>query len=233
MMNTQERQLIDDYLEIHLGPKGPGLVEIVEKALVNQKSLYHVSIDPKLKHFYPRVSKKLYPNETAQIPRTSTSPSLLQCIMGYGGFYQDTRYRDEEFNGIYHVYLPDWEVAFKPAKSLVGDVKYTDEHWLLYYKKEHYKRSCTRCAEFFVRSVNSVLKGERSEDEYEVFLNVLKDGFEVIPGKGLNRGYYRLTLQQFIVPEYDYRLDENLFIEIIDSKQYQWGYAIRTNKIGK
>ena len=29
MMNTQERQLIDDYLEIHLGPKGPGLVEIV------------------------------------------------------------------------------------------------------------------------------------------------------------------------------------------------------------
>lgn len=232
-MNAQERQVIDDYLQIHLGPKGPILVTTVEKAASNLKTLYHVSTDPKLKRFYPRVSSKLYPNETAQIPRTSTSPSLLQCILGYGGFYQDTRYRDKTFNGIYYVYAPEWDVAFKPSQKLVGDVAYTDEHWLLYYKKEHYNRPCTRCGEFFVRSLNSVLKGDHSDDEYELFLRVLTDGFELIPGKGLNRGYYRVTLQQFKLPDYDYRLDENLFVDLIDSKQYQWGYAIRTNTVGK
>ena len=232
-MTNEERQVIDDYLQIHLGPKGPRLVEIAERALNNQRNLYHVSVDANLKFFYPRVSKKLYPNETTQIPRTSTSPSLIQCILGYGGFYQDTRYRDDNFNGIYHVYCPEWEVAFRPSKSLVGDVKYTDEHWLLYYQKEHYKRPCTHHAEFFVKRISSLLKGEDHIDEYEVFLKVDKDNFEVLPGKGLKRGFYRLTLQNFKTPDYDYRLDENLFIELIDSKQYQWSYAIRTNKIGK
>lgn len=232
-MIATERQLIDDYLQIHLGPKGPNLVDIVEKAASNLKTLYHVSTDPKLKHFYPRVSAKLYPNETAQIPRTSTSPSLLQCLLGYGGFYQDTRFRDENFNGIYYVYVPEWDIAFKPSETLVGDVKYTDEHWLLYYKKEHYNRPCACCAEFFVRSMNSVLKGSESDDEFELFLRVIKDGFELIPGRGLNRGYYRITLQQFKLPDYDYRLNENVFVDLIDSKQYQWGYAIRTNTVGK
>ena len=232
-MYEQDKEKIEDYLLTHLGPQALSKVEIVDKAVSNLKSLYHISTDSKLRFFYPRVSQKLYPNETTQIPRTSTSPSLLQCLLGYGGFYQDTTWRSEKFNGIYFIYEPEWDIAFKPAKSLVGDVEYSDEHWLLYYKKELYKRPCVRSGEFFVRSIDSVLKGDKSEDEYVVFLKVDKDGLEIIPGKALQRGFYRLTLQQFKTPNYDYRLDENVFIELIDHKQYQWGYAIRTNKVGK
>lgn len=232
-MYEQDKEKIEDYLLTHLGPQALSKVKIIDKTVSNMKSLYHISIDSKLRFFYPRVSQKLYPNETTQIPRTSTSPSLMQCILGYGGFYQDTKWRDESFDGIYYVYEPEWDIAFKPSNSLVGDVEFSDEHWLLYYKKELYKRPCVRSGEFFVRSIDCVLKGSSSEDEYILFLKVDRDGLEFLPGKQLRRGYYRITLQQFRTPNYEYRLDENVFIEEIDSKQYCWGYAIRTNKVGK
>ena len=232
-MYQDDKEKIEEYLLTHLGPQALELVEIVDKAVSSTKALYHVSTDKTLKFFYPRVSQKLYPNETTQIPRTSTSPSLLQCLLGYGGFYQDTSLKAKTFNGIYLIYEPEWDIAFKPSKSLVGDVEHSDEHWLLYYKKELYKRPCVRSGEFFVRSIESVLKGNKSEDEYILFLKVDRDGLEFLPGSTLRKGYYRITLQNFKTPRYEYRLDENVFIELIDSKQYQWGYAIRTNEVGK
>lgn len=232
-MYLEDKEKIEDYLFTHLGPEALSKVKIVDKTMSNVKLLYHISADDKLQHFYPRVSQKLYPNETTQIPRTSTSPSVIQCILGYGGFYQDLSWHAENFNGIYYIYEPKWDIAFKPSKSLVGDVEFSDEHWLLYYKKEHYQRTSERSGEFFVRSFDCVLKGSGSDDEYILFLKVDKDGLEFLPGKQLRRGYYRITLQQFRTPNYDYRLDENVFIEEIDSKQYRWGYAIRTNKVGK
>lgn len=232
-MYLEDKEKIEDYLFTHLGPEALSKVKIVDKTMSNVKLLYHISADDKLQHFYPRVSQKLYPNETTQIPRTSTSPSVIQCILGYGGFYQDLSWHAENFNGIYYIYEPKWDIAFKPSKSLVGDVEFSDEHWLLYYKKEHYQRTSERSGEFFVRSFDCMLKGSGSDDEYILFLKVDKDGLEFLPGKQLRRGYYRITLQQFRTPNYDYRLDENVFIEEIDSKQYRWGYAIRTNKVGK
>ena len=232
-MYLEDKEKIEDYLFTHLGPEALSKVKIVDKTMSNVKLLYHISADDKLQYFYPRVSQKLYPNETTQIPRTSTSPSVIQCILGYGGFYQDLSWHAENFNGIYHIYEPEWDIAFKPSKSLVGDVEFSDEHWLLYYKKEHYQRTSKRSGEFFVKSFDCVLKGSGSDDEYILFLKVDKDGLEFLPGKQLRRGYYRITLQQFRTPNYDYRLDENVFIEEIDSKQYRWGYAIRTNKVGK
>lgn len=232
-MYEQDKEKIEDYLFTHLGPEALSKVKIVDKTMSSVKLLYHISADDKLQHFYPRVSQKLYPNETTQIPRTSTSPSVIQCILGYGGFYQDLSWHAENFSGIYYIYEPKWDIAFKPSKSLVGDVEFSDEHWLLYYKKEHYQRTSERSGEFFVRSFDCVLKGSGSDDEYILFLKVDKDGLEFLPGKQLRRGYYRITLQQFRTPNYDYRLDENVFIEEIDSKQYRWGYAIRTNKVGK
>lgn len=232
-MYLEDKEKIEDYLFTHLGPEALGKVKIVDKTMSNVKLLYHISTDDKLQHFYPRVSQKLYPNETTQIPRTSTSPSVIQCILGYGGFYQDLSWHAENFSGIYYIYEPKWDIAFKPSKSLVGDVEFSDEHWLLYYKKEHYQRTSERSGEFFVKSFDCVLKGSGSDDEYILFLKVDKDGLEFLPGKQLRRGYYRITLQQFKTPNYEYRLDENVFIEEIDSKQYRWGYAIRTNKVGK
>ena len=232
-MYLEDKEKIEDYLFTHLGPEALSKVKIVDKTMSNVKLLYHISADDKLQHFYPRVSQKLYPNETTQIPRTSTSPSVIQCILGYGGFYQDLSWHAENFNGIYYIYEPKWDIAFKPSKSLVGDVEFSDEHWLLYYKKEHYQRTSARSGEFFVKSFDCVLKGSGSDDEYILFLKVDKDGLEFLPGKQLRRGYYRITLQQFKTPNYEYRLDENVFIEEIDSKQYRWGYAIRTNKVGK
>lgn len=232
-MYLEDKEKIEDYLFTHLGPEALNKVKIVDKTMSSVKLLYHISADDKLQHFYPRVSQKLYPNETTQIPRTSTSPSVIQCILGYGGFYQDLSWHAENFSGIYYIYEPKWDIAFKPSKSLVGDVEFSDEHWLLYYKKEHYQRTSERSGEFFVRSFDCVLKGSGSDDEYILFLKVDKDGLEFLPGKQLRRGYYRITLQQFRTPNYVYRLDENVFIEEIDSKQYRWGYAIRTNKVGK
>lgn len=232
-MYLEDKEKIEDYLFTHLGPEALSKVKIVDKTMSNVKLLYHISADDKLQHFYPRVSQKLYPNETTQIPRTSTSPSVIQCILGYGGFYQDLSWHAENFSGIYYIYEPKWDIAFKPSNSLVGDVEFSDEHWLLYYKKEHYQRTSERSGEFFVKSFDCVLKGSGSDDEYILFLKVDKDGLEFLPGKQLRRGYYRITLQQFKTPNYDYRLDENVFIEEIDSKQYRWGYAIRTNKVGK
>ena len=232
-MYLEDKEKIEDYLFTHLGPEALSKVKIVDKTMSNVKLLYHISADDKLQHFYPRVSQKLYPNETTQIPRTSTSPSVIQCILGYGGFYQDLSWHAENFSGIYYIYEPKWDIAFKPSKSLVGDVEFSDEHWLLYYKKEHYQRTSERSGEFFVKSFDCVLKGSGSDDEYILFLKVDKDGLEFLPGKQLRRGYYRITLQQFKTPNYGYRLDENVFIEEIDSKQYRWGYAIRTNKVGK
>lgn len=101
--------------------------------------LYHVSTDTEIKSFYPRMSTRLYDNETKAIPRLSTSPTLLQCLIGRGVMDIEQKMTDKKGNQSMHycVYRMDWRYAVRPTEKHVPDTNRTGEHWLLFPDPDH------------------------------------------------------------------------------------------------
>lgn len=226
-MNEELKQAARDYIALHFGKKGDEMIEMVER--VGNESLYHISTSPNLKGFVPKISDKRYPGETVQIPRASFGKSIAECILGYGGFYNVYRF-EPKWDGIYRVYEPVWDLAFKPSKVLVPDVQWTNEHWLLFFKPELFNTPAEKSCEFFVTQFNSVLKGNQEDLEVVLVLRTIKDNIQFVPGIPLKKGYYRITIQSFKCPNYEYRLNENTFVDLISEKDYIWALSVRTNK---
>lgn len=230
-----ENELIRNYLLTHLGDKGLD-VEYVENDFTTR--LYHISTNPKIPYFEPRFSTKLYPNENVQVPRTSTSPSIGQCLQGYGPIHNENnaggwgnKETRENWNGLYYVYEPEWRNAIKPSKEMVGDVEWSDEHWLIYYKPEHYKRRTSISASFFLQGVSTIFKGKEKQYTLTLYVRVTnKKGVMFSPDIFLRQGAYRIELINYKSPEFKYVLNENTFIDQIDDRKYRWAYAQRTTK---
>lgn len=230
---TENNEVIRNYLLTHLGDKGLEL-DVVEND--GNIRLYHISNDPKIPYFEPRFSTKTYPGENAQIPRTSTSPSIGQCLQGYGPIHNENnqggwgkKEQREKWNGVYHVYEPLWQMAFKPDEKLVGDVKWSDEHWLLYYKPEHYRRPASIVAQFFLHSLTTRYKGKQQVHDLTIYIKVNgAKGVDLSPSIHLSKGFYKVELLEYKSPEFDYRLAENVFVDVINEQRYSWAYAQRT-----
>ena len=94
---------------------------IISPLTIRSDPSYHVS-QPKLVH-----------GESRAIPRTSTSSSILGCMLGFGDIgrgYLINALDSKNDNTIF-IYKMDYDLAVKPSKDLVPDVDYTDEHWLI------------------------------------------------------------------------------------------------------
>lgn len=226
-----EDKIISDYIKTHLGSKGDKEVKIFTNAEV--PVLYHVSNNSNIPYFYPKVSNKLFKGETQSIPRTSTSPTLIQCLNGYGPIWKENavggwNLADKKWNGLYSVYLPEYELAFKPSEKLVGDIKWSDEYWLLYFKPEQYKRKASQVATFFLKSVKETFKKDTVEIDLELVLRITTSEFHVAPDVILPKGCYLITMLNVKSPRYEPVLNENLFIEEMTEKDFNWQWAMRS-----
>lgn len=228
----EDNELIRDYVLTHLGNKGLNL-NVVENDGVTP--LYHISTNGDIPYFEPRFSTKIYPNENTQIPRTSTSPSIGECMQGYGPIHKENLVggwgKEEDrknFNGIYYVYKPIWKFAIQVTSELVGDVKWSREHWLLCYKPSLYRRPAAITAQFFVQNITTSFKGTRNQVNMVVFLKVDdRNGVLFAPNIHLKKGFYRIELLDYRNPDYEYISGENTFIEEIEEGSYMWSYALR------
>jgi hypothetical protein len=144
MKSPQAKQALTEYL-LRQPEAKRAQMRLVTPTTLGTPLLLHISIDNLLERFQPSVTKRTADGEDRGIPRISTAPSLIACLMGYQSDLSDfhevpeTRSFDGTrkvvFKGGWIIYGFPFDVAIRPSKALVPDADRTDEHWLVTYDR--------------------------------------------------------------------------------------------------
>ena len=172
-------------------------VTIVSPSELGQRWLYHISLDPKIKQFVPSLTRRTAQKEDRTVPRISTAPTIIGCILGYQNDINEFLDNDVDdgWKGGWYIYGFESEVSLLPKKKLLTDVRISDERWLVPYTAKKWSYPAKVIGKFFYRTVSTqnVLKGN-SIWEVEVVFEVNR-GCEVRAFKGLTltEGYWIMT----------------------------------------
>ncbi|MDH2154281.1 hypothetical protein [Stenotrophomonas sp. GD03657] len=164
---------------------------LVTPETLGQSMLLHLSYDNAISSFQPYVTKRTAEGEDRTVPRISTAPSLLACLMGYQTELNDFHGRPQvtsadgrkvEFAGGWIIYGLPFQYAIRPNNKLVPDASRTDEHWLIAYDKMTTQHTPVRVGKVFYDRVT--YKGQ--DKEYpDIYIEMV---IEVHPGMSLNLG---------------------------------------------
>lgn len=205
-----EKQEIIEYLSALLGDAVSELT-LFSAGEVN-RPLYHVSMNPNVKIFSPKVSSRTLSSEDRSVPRVSTSTSLIGCLNGYQSMFTDMAGRERKnFTGLYTVYELPYQYAVKPSKKLLSDVETSDEYWLVSWKKETYSIRPNTVCEFTIPQVQTTYGSDGEDQRVTMFLKVLGESLYLTHDIKLVKGYYEITLRNY---DYDYPLENNNKIEV-------------------
>lgn len=205
-----EKQEIVKYLSALLGDAVSELT-LYSAGEVN-RPLYHVSMNPNVKIFSPKVSSRTLGTEDRSVPRVSTSTSIVGCLNGYQSMFSDMAGRARKnFTGLYTVYELPYQYAIKPSKKLLSDVETSDEYWLVSWKKETYSIRPNTVCEFTIPQVQTTYGSDGEDKLVTMFLKVLGESLYLTHDVKLVKGYYEITLRNY---DYDYPLENNNKIEV-------------------
>lgn len=205
-----EKQEIVKYLSALLGDAVSELT-LFSAGEVN-RPLYHVSMNPNVRIFSPKVSSRTLSSEDRSVPRVSTSTSLIGCLNGYQSMFTDMAGRERKnFTGLYTVYELPYQYAVKPSKKLLSDVETSDEYWLVSWKKETYSIKPNTVCEFTIPQVQTTYGSDGEDQRVTMFLKVLGESLYLTHDIKLVKGYYEITLRNY---DYDYPLENNNKIEV-------------------
>lgn len=205
-----EKQEIVKYLSALLGDAVSELT-LFSAGEVN-RPLYHVSMNPNVRIFSPKVSSRTLSSEDRSVPRVSTSTSLIGCLNGYQSMFTDMAGRERKnFTGLYTVYELPYQYAVKPSKKLLSDVETSDEYWLVSWKKETYSIRPNTVCEFTIPQVQTTYGSDGEDQRVTMFLKVLGESLYLTHDVKLIKGYYEITLRNY---DYDYPLENNNKIEV-------------------
>lgn len=205
-----EKQEIIKYLSALLGDAVSELT-LFSAGEVN-RPLYHVSMNPNVRIFSPKVSSRTLSSEDRSVPRVSTSTSLIGCLNGYQSMFTDMAGRERKnFTGLYTVYELPYQYAVKPSKKLLSDVETSDEYWLVSWKKETYSIRPNTVCEFTIPQVQTTYGSDGEDQRVTMFLKVLGESLYLTHDIKLVKGYYEITLRNY---DYDYPLENNNKIEV-------------------
>ena len=205
-----EKQEIIEYLSALLGDTVSELT-LFSAGEVN-RPLYHVSMNPNVRIFSPKVSSRTLSSEDRSVPRVSTSTSLIGCLNGYQSMFTDIAGRERKnFTGLYTVYELPYQYAVKPSKKLLSDVETSDEYWLVSWKKETYSIRPNTVCEFTIPQVQTTYGSDGEDQRVTMFLKVLGESLYLTHDIKLVKGYYEITLRNY---DYDYPLENNNKIEV-------------------
>lgn len=205
-----EKQEIIEYLSALLGDAVSELT-LFSAGEVN-RPLYHVSMNPNVRIFSPKVSSRTLSSEDRSVPRVSTSTSLIGCLNGYQSMFTDMAGRERKnFTGLYTVYELPYQYAVKPSKKLLSDVETSDEYWLVSWKKETYSIRPNTVCEFTIPQVQTTYGSDGEDQRVTMFLKVLGESLYLTHDIKLVKGYYEITLRNY---DYDYPLENNNKIEV-------------------
>lgn len=195
-MNAKEQ------LEKYLSNFNNGVKEnvtIVSAEELGQRWLYHFSTDGKIKQFVPALTRRTAQKEDRTVPRISTAPTIIGCILGYQAdiidFLENTI--GEDWNGGWYIYGFESECSLLPNKKLLIDVGRTDERWLVPYNADKWSYPAKLVGKFFYRKVSTQYAGKNSTWDVEVVFEVNR-GCEVraFNGLTLTEGHWIMTFHR-------------------------------------
>lgn len=206
----EEKENITNYLSAILGDDVSELT-LYSAGEIN-RPLYHVSMNPNVKIFSPKISTRTLTTEDRSVPRVSTSTSIIGCMNGYQSIFSDMAGRERKnFTGLYTVYELPYQYAVKPSKTLLNDVTQSDEYWLVSWKKETYSIRPNVVAEFNIVQVETTYGSDGEDKRVTMFVKVLGESLYLTHDIKLVKGYYEITLRNY---DYSYPLENNNKIEV-------------------
>lgn len=175
-------------------------VDILKASDVN-RPLYHISMNPQIKHFRPQVSQRTLNTEDRSVPRISTSTCIFGCFNGYQSIISDIQGRERKnFSGLYTVYELPFQYAVKPSPKLLPDVGNSDEYWLTSWKQETAIYTPEIAGEFFIPKTEHVYGSDTGNITLHMYLKV-RTTIYLDHEQRLDRGYYYI-----LVKNYDFKL---------------------------
>jgi hypothetical protein len=154
--------VVDQYLTT-VNPNVKKNVTVVSPEDLGTDTLFHITGDPKIRSFNPRVSQKTMHTEDRSLPRVSTSPYIGGALAGYAivEFEFNLERSRKDFRGGWYIYAIPFEYALKPNKEVQPDVEGTDEIWLVPYNEKQWKIIPKRIGEFFIDELRVRWEGKR------------------------------------------------------------------------
>jgi hypothetical protein len=179
---------------------------IVPASKLDPACLLHISKDTAIPAFTPTVTRRGMEMENRSVPRVSTAPSLVGCIMGYSSDLYDfmeqpnsvsaDRQRKIKYRGGWGIYGIPFQFALRPSKKLLPDAARTDEHWLVTYDEATVKYEPQLVGKFFYEVVTYRAGRDLPQVEVEMIVEVLTDTPIRFDNKTvLKRGFHRLLIK--------------------------------------
>lgn len=151
----------------------------------------HISDNPNIKKFIPRISDRGLQNEDARVPRVSVSMSVVDAIAGHSAtekMFSESQW----FNGMFSIYAIDYEMIIKPRKSLVPDTHYTNEYWLTSYSPDTLEYPAKLAGKFFYETI--VIHRMNKKKIYTFYMLVNEDDKIMLDDEtSMKAGAYRIT----------------------------------------
>ncbi len=205
MSDAPDTTEIDEFFKLR-PPTVKKNCEVVTPGQLGQKLLLHISVDHYRPKFVPSVTRRSMADEDRQVPRISTAPTLVGCIVGYSSLLYDygnpinekfkENNRSYKWEGTWAIYGLPFDLALRPNEKLLPDAPRTDEHWLVTYSKDTISYKPTMVGEFFIESIRQFRLGGHLVEHVELMVRVDdEDGLFFDQQHHLSKGCWRL---QFI-----------------------------------
>ena len=173
----KEKKDLQEFLRLTF-PEFKSEVQVVERT-DEQPVMYHISTDPSIDVFTPRVAARSGGKvEDTTLPRICVAPSVLECYIGYGNAIWDFEWatkREDKFLGGYYIYALPYRLALKPSPKLLSDVTRTNEHWLVGYNTRRFKTVPDVVGKTWIGQVNKRRVGEAKEYDIALYVEVYED----------------------------------------------------------
>lgn len=204
-MNTrQATALLQPYLSL-LAPETRRELMVVTPQSLGTPHLLHISKDTDIARFVPGITRRGMKKEDRTVPRVSTSPCLIGCLLAYSSDMFDFHERkpglkfgearNVTFKGGYVIYGFRFDVALRPNRKLVPDVERTDEHWLVPFDGNHTTYQPETLGKVFYSSVAYEVIDGCAVPRIEMYVEVLTDQPIWLDGKQqLTRGCWRISM---------------------------------------
>ena len=206
-----------------VGDKVKRNVRVMTPADIGQNYLLHISTNNKLKTMSPIIGRRQAKTEDRSVPRITTTPTLLGCMIGYAKMDDDFALlgKEKSYLGGLIIYGLEFEAALVPNDKLVFDAERSGESWLVQYSPETAKYEPYEIGKIFCRSINYVAKNKEHPEGEGVFFAEINqaEGIRFSKNHYLKPGFWKMTGPSNMYGQ-DWRLDEAWTVEEIDKMTY-------------
>lgn len=173
-------------MERWLGSQNPSIMKSVSAVEVKQP-LLHISSNPAIRKFTPRIPKSLYDGEDQTVPRVCVSTNLVEVLIGAAWNFVDFQSQVDYDSLDFVVYGLNTDYAIRPTKKLTQEGLATGELWIVPHRIDMYEIKPTRMANMSISGV--------ARENGNIFIDFVVDVREemlLTSTSSLQPGYYHL-----------------------------------------